>query len=298
MLRQAENIVKIEGLLSEIDIQKKTFKKNGKNVDAIGGTITVKVNQVINNEEKELLIPVHMFSSKLTNDGRPNPAYISIEKVMNEFKSIGATGSETEADAVRITSGAIEMNEYWGRDGRLISFPRIKASFVNKIRKEDCHPEASFSAVFVVAGKDDEMNRNGEPTGRLCVKTIIPGYRGKVDLVPMFVVNPKAIEAISGYWNIGDTMRAVGKLDFSSTTETIKEEVDFGEPIEKTRTISISDLIITGGSNTPLDGEMAYDYDEIKTACDERLARLEALKEKASEPKKAPAQGDFKNLGF
>ena len=150
----------------------------------------------------------------------------------------------------------------------------------------------------IVAGKDDELNRNGEPTGRLCVKTIIPKYGGKVDLVPMFVVNEKAINAISNYWNAGDTMRAVGKLDFSSTTETIKEEVDFGEPIEKTRTISVSDLIITGGSNTPLDGEMAYDYDEIKTACDERLARLEELKNKASEPKKAPAQNDYNNLGF
>ena len=116
----------------------------------------------------------------------------------------------------------------------------------------------------------------------------------------MYVVNEKAISAISSYWEVGSTMRAVGKLDFSSTTEIIKEEVDFGEPIEKVRTISKSDLIITGGSNTPLEGEMAYDYDEIKAACDERLARLEALKEKAqaSQSAKAPAANGFGNLGF
>ena len=300
MLRQAENTVKIEGVLSEVDIKPGTFKKNGQIVDSIGGTIIVKVNQTINNEEKELTIPVHMFASKLTNDGRPNPAYASIEKVANEFVSIASAGGEEGADRVRITSGAIEMNEYYSRDNRLVSFPRIKASFVSKIRKEDCHPEASFSATFVVAGKDDEIDRNGEATGRLCVKTIIPGYRGKIDVVPMYVVNEKAISAISSYWEVGSTMRAVGKLDFSSTTEIIKEEVDFGEPIEKVRTISKSDLIITGGSNTPLEGEMAYDYDEVKAACDERLARLEALKEKAqaSQSAKAPAANGFGNLGF
>ena len=45
---------------------------------------------------------------------------------------------------------------------------------------------------------------------------------------------------------------------------------------------------------------MAYDYEEVKAACDERLARLEALKEKAKAgpATKAPAPNDFKNLGF
>ena len=115
MLRQAENTVKIEGVLSEVDIKPGTFKKNGQIVDSIGGTIIVKVNQTINNEEKELTIPVHMFASKLTNDGRPNPAYASIEKVANEFVSIASAGGEEGADRVRITSGAIEMNEYYSR---------------------------------------------------------------------------------------------------------------------------------------------------------------------------------------
>ena len=74
MLRQAENTVKIEGILSEIDLQPKTFKRDGKDVEAIGGSITVKVTQKINDQEKELMIPVYMFAAKLTNAGKPNPA--------------------------------------------------------------------------------------------------------------------------------------------------------------------------------------------------------------------------------
>jgi hypothetical protein len=41
MLRQAENKVRIEGILSEINIDYKSFVKDGKTVEAIGGNIKV-----------------------------------------------------------------------------------------------------------------------------------------------------------------------------------------------------------------------------------------------------------------
>lgn len=301
MLRQATNTVKVEGILSEIDIKPSTFKKNGKDMEAIGGTIIVKVNQKINNEEKELAIPIHMFAAKLTNKMQPNPAYASIEKVANEFVSIAAAGDENKADRVRITSGSIKMNEYYTQDGRLVSFPRIMASFVQKIRKEDCNPEASFVAEFVVAEKVDEVDRNGEPTGRLQVRSILPQYGGKVDVVPMYAESENVINAISSYWNIEDTVKATGKLDFSSKTETVVEEQDFGEPIEKIRTINKSDLIITGGSQTPLEGDFAFEKADIDEALADRKARLEAQKNRdmsRTSAKSAPAPGGFNNLGF
>lgn len=302
MLRQATNTCKIEGLLSEKDIKQTTFKKNGKDMEAIGGTIIVKVNQTINGQEKELAIPIHMFAPKLTNKMQPNPAYSSIEKVANDFVSIASTGDENKADRVRITSGSIRMNEYYTQDGRLVSFPRVMASFVQKIRKEDCNPEASFITEFVIADKNDEMDHNGEPTGRLQVKAILPQYGGKVDVIPMFAENDNVINAISSYWNVGDTVKATGKLDFSSTTETIVEEMDFGEPVEKIRTTNKSDLIITGGSQTPLEGDLAFDNDEIQTALAERKDRLEANKSRdmsRTTTKSAPPKDGFNtDLGF
>ena len=59
MLRQADNKVKIEGILAEVDIHPSTFKKNGVDVDAIGGKIIVNVTQPINGEEKKLAIRRH-----------------------------------------------------------------------------------------------------------------------------------------------------------------------------------------------------------------------------------------------
>ena len=41
MLRQAKNICKIEGILSEIDLSTKEYMKDGKETHAIGGEIKI-----------------------------------------------------------------------------------------------------------------------------------------------------------------------------------------------------------------------------------------------------------------
>lgn len=302
MLRQAENTVKIEGILSEIDLQPKTFKRNGKDVEAIGGSITVKVTQKINDQEKELMIPVYMFAAKLTNAGKPNPAYESIKTVKDSFNSIASTGSEEAADRIRITRGQIRMNEWYAADGHLNSFPRVNASFVTRIAKNECKPEATFIMQFAVGNAAEEI-KNDEPTGRYKITALLPQYGGKVDVIPLYAEADGVISAISTYWGTGDTVRANGRLDFSSTTEVTYEEVDFGEPVEKVRTINKSDLIITGGSQEPFEGEFAYAKDELDAALAERKVRLEAQKEKdMSRAHAAPAPqksgSGFADLGF
>ena len=300
MLRQAENKVKIEGILAEIDIKPGSFSKNGQLMESIGGSILVKVTQKISGVEKELSIPVHMFASKLTNRGTPNPAYESIKKIADEYVSIAASeNGEAGADRIRITGASVRMNEYYSQDGRLISFPRVNASFVTRINKADCKPEATYTAEFVVANKSEEVDRNGEPTGRYRIDAILPQYGGKVDVIPMYAQSEGVIDAISTYWNIGDTVKANGRLDFSAITETIVEEVDFGEPIEKTRTVNRSDLIITGGSQEPLEGDFAFNNSEIQSALADRKLRLEKQKDKdMSRATSRPAPPKNTNNGF
>ena len=302
MLKQAENSVKIEGILSEIDLKTGTTNKNGKTIEYIGGSIKVRVTQMINGQEVDLEIPVYMFSNKLTNAGGPNPAYESINRVMTEYTSIAAGGIEA-ADRVRITNGNIRMNEYYNQNGSLNSYPRINASFVTKITDlTKFNPEASFSAVFVIAAMGPETDREGVALeNRFKIRGILPQYGGKVDVVDFYATNPNVIDAVSSYWSEKDTVKINGKLNFTSTVEEKMVEVDFGEPRMERRTVSVSELIITGGTQTPLDGEFAYDEDEIATALQERQAYLATLKEKAKSkdaaPKAAPAKKGF-DLGF
>ena len=297
------NVVKIEGILSEIDIDYKDFKKNGVDTKAIGGVIKVRVNQAINGVDTELEIPVHMFAAQLTNSGAPNPAYESIARIKDEYVSIAASDID-HADRVRITKGAINMNEYYGQDGRLISFPRITASFVSKIKREECKPKAEFTVTFMVGKAGYELDKEGVETDKYKVTGMVPQYGGKVDVIPFFAYNPGVIDAVSNYWQEGDTVKATGRLNFTSETKEVEVKVDFGEPTIETRTYSISELVITGGSSTPLEGEFAINYDDVKAALEDRKNRLAESKEKSTNrgaSGKAPAPAaakKFSDLGF
>ena len=304
MLKQAENSVKIEGILSEIDLKTGVSNKNGKTTEYIGGSIKVRVTQVLNGENVDLDIPVFMFSNKLKNDGNPNPAYASIERVMNEYVSIAAGGIDA-ADRVRITNANIRMNEYYGQGGQLNSYPRINASFVTKVTDlSKFNPEATFSAVFMIAAMGHETDKDGvQKENRFKIRGILPQYGGKVDVVDFYATTPSVISAVSSYWSEKDTVKVNGKLNFTSVVEEKMVEVDFGEPRMERRTVSVSELIITGGTQTPLDGDFAFDEDEINEALKARQAYLAELKEKAKdkEPKKAsaaPAKKGFSDLGF
>ena len=303
MLESKENSVKIEGILSEIDLEAGSYNKDGKTVEKIGGSIKVRVNQMLNGAEVELDIPVYMFANKLTNKGTPNPAYASIERVMNEYKSIAAVGIDA-ADRVRITGANIRMNEYYGQGDKLNSYPRINASFVTKVTDmSKYNPEATFSAIFAIGSMGYETDKDGvEVADRYKIRGIMPQYGGSVDVIDFFATSPNVIDAVSSYWEQGDTVKINGKLNFTSKTEEKLVEVDFGEPRVERKTISVSELIITGGSQTPLEGDFAFDMDEIQSALEARQARLAELKSKAkakdtkSAPKAAPKKA--MDLGF
>lgn len=305
MLRQAENRVRIEGILSEINLKYGSYVKNGVTVDTVGGDIKVLVNQQVNGENVSLIIPVYMFASKLTNAGKPNPAYTSIETVMKEYVSIASGAGEAGADKIRITSGSIRMNEYWNQQGQLVSFPRVNASFVGKATGE-FRPEASWSMEFAVASMDFVTDADGvevEPK-KLRIKVLVPQYGGKIDTMELYATNPRVIDAITSYWENQKTYTAKGRLNFTTTTQKIIEEMDFGEPEERIRTTTVSELVVTKGTQAPLEDEMAFAPAELAAALKEHKAYLETLKDKtASKPKNTPAPAgtsaheDF-DLGF
>lgn len=305
MLKQAENSVKIEGILSEIDLKTGSTVKNGKTIEYITGSIKVRVAQVLNGNTVDLDIPVYMFSNKLKKDGGPNPAYESIYRVMTEFTSIAVAGFEG-ADRIRITGANIQMNEYYGQGGTLNSYPRISASFVTKITDlTKFNPEASFSAVFMIAAMGYDTDKDGvNIENRYKIRGILPQYGGRVDVIDFYATNPNVIDAVSSYWNEKDTVKINGKLNFTSRVEEKMVEVDFGEPRMERHTITVSELIITGGTQTPLEGDFAFDEDEIAAALKERQAYLAELKEKAKQKengvKSAPAatKKGFSDLGF
>ena len=235
-----------------------------------------------------------MFATKFTNAGKPNPAYESIEKVMTEYVSIASgvgEAGEAGADKIRITNGNIRMNEYYNQQGQLVSFPRVNASFVTKATGE-FRPEASWSLEFAVSSMDFVTDADGvevEPK-KLRIKVIVPQYGGKIDTMEFYATNPRVIDAITSYWENQKTYSAKGRLNFTSTTREIIEECDFGEPDVRIQTVSVSELIVTKGTQSAMEDDMEFKPADLAAALKEHKAYLETLKDKTSQkPHSTPA---------
>lgn len=289
-MRISENQVKIEGILSEVGLETATFNRKGQTTECIRGTIKIRVEQDINGTMTTMEVPVSAFASRYTNAGAENPAYNSLKDVMENYKSIAACGNIDDADRVRITNGSLQENVFYAKNGDLVNTSRISASFINKIAKNECKPEATFTATIVVGNKSDELDRDGTPTNRLNVNGVIIQYGERADLIKFIVAKPDAKNHIEQYWNDGDTVRVQGKVNFSSKTEYIEEEVGFGEPIKTAKTTSVHELLIESGSAGCLEGDAAYDIKDIQSALAARKVRIEEIKKPVVS---APSKPDF-----
>lgn len=295
-MRQVKNKVHIEGILIENNLEIGSYVKNGKTFESIHGNIKVLVRQTINGKPQDNEIPVYVFSNKYKDNGEPSSVFESLKRVKDEYVSAATAGSIEGADCVRITNGNIRMNEYFDQTGRFVSYPRINAAFINRVKKDDCNPRATFEVEFVVADQGYETNAEGENikdqngNDKYYVKGILVGYEDRIDVCKFYCANANVVNVVSGCWKEYDTVSATGRLNFTSTTtsETVKQ--GFGEPIVNTRTITLSDLVITGGSDVPLDEPLAFEEAEIQKGLAARRARLEMDKEKTmSKTRTAPA---------
>ena len=305
-LKETYKRVKIEGILAENNIDYITYtNRNGESVRAIGGDFQVLVRTSVDGIPKDLMIPVHVFSNELTKTGEKNKSFLSIEKVKNEFISIAAAGGEEKATKVRLTTDKIGMNEYYDGTGRLVSYPRISASFVS-VATGNFNPEASFEIVMAVDGIREVLDNEGVPVEpqKLAITGSIVQYNGDVDCIELVTSSPSAITGIRDYWNIGDTVKAIGILNFSYSVVEVKNNdssIAFGAPAAtKKQTRRISELMITSGTS-PFEGDLAIDKAELTKGKAERLVRLEELKAKGNKPKATPAPSASINtddLGF
>ena len=278
-MRQAENKVFIEGILSENNLEVKEYDKKmpdgtTRKMKGIMGTLTVKVPF----EDKEIVVKPKYFINQYKNDGNSNPVFEKMTKTMESLVSIAASNEE-EASRVKISGANLRENMFVGRNGEVVSgAPQIVASFCDIVKKEDFKPAASFTLEFVVGQIQDEVDKEGIETGRVKVVAIIPTYGDRVDVLPLYSGNANVKEAISQYWDTNNTVSAKGRLDFTVETITKTIEMAFGDNEERTYTNTKNEVVITGGSE-PLDGEREYERTDIEVACENRKAYAEKLKQ-------------------
>jgi len=278
ILREADNDVTIEGVLSE---NKLDYKTTAEGKDYISGDILVETSE-------GNIVPVNFFSFAVKKDGGPNRIYNNLKNVVDNYKSI-AKHSRESADKIRITGATLEANEFYNAAGNLISTFRVRSNFINRVTG-DFAPKADFAVEVYVQSLTEEV-KDDVPTGRYLIKGVVPGYNGRVHLLTFFVENPKAIEYVKQNYSVGDTVKLAGKLSNEIIEVNRTEEMEFGDDIITTFTRIKRELIADKGSK-PYDEGDKFSAELIKQAMVERDVDLKTKQEKAMQ-QASPAGAGF-----
>jgi hypothetical protein len=234
-------------------------------------TVTIRVTHAYNGKEETSDIQVGMFATEFTSTGKQNPAWKSLNdlKLMKTAQNVGIDN----ASHVRLTGATLQENNFVSRTGQLINGWQLRGSFINEANVSDV---ASFVTDIFIMSMTDEVDREGDPTGRLKIKGGIVQYGGKLDVVDFIVENPDAVEYISRNWSENQTVEVKGRIRVLSKEEEVQSS-GWGEDVPDTTTKFVRELIVTKGSDEAYEEDFAYDPVEIKKAFNERKAAIEQM---------------------
>ena len=246
-------------------------------------TVTIRVNQTYGGKEETSDVQVGMFATEYTSTGKQNPAWKSLNdlKLMKTAQNVGINN----ASHVRLTGATLQENNFVSRTGQLINGWQIRGSFINEASVSDT---ASFVTEIFIMDMHDEINRDGDTTGRLVIKGGIVQYGGKLDVIEFIVEQPDTVEYISRNWEVNGTVTVKGRIRVLSQEEEVQSS-GWGEDVPDTTTRFVRELIITTGDDECKEEDFAYDPVEIKKAFNERKAAIEQLQINARAT--APKQG-------
>ena len=258
---------------------------------------TVRVTQQVNGVQETSEIPVSIFASKYTRDGKPHPGYKNIQE-MKDYKTVQDYG-EAEASMVRMTSATVRENNYVSRTKQLINGWQINTSFINEGGKNEI---ASFNIDIYIMDMKPEEDRNEEETGRLIIKGAVVQYGGVLDILEFVVEGADQVEYIKRNWEIKTTVNVGGRIRVTSQEEKkTSSEGSWGEELPETSTRMVRELVITRGSDEPFEEEFAYSEQEIRKGFNARKARLEQMQidaKNSATTKSAPATGASKSYSW
>lgn len=289
-LRQASAKISVVGTVSDMDL---SVQKDDKGAEYIGGYLTVKTSD-------KNFARFNVRVNKLKKDGGENSTYAGIQTVMNEYKSISKHGEE-EADRVSVTG---DISPYTNPQTGNTSVG-YRSNFFNRYKGDNFEGDkkSEFAIELFVSQIIDEVDKEGEETGRKLVKGWLPTYNG-IEPITLVAEDKDVVSGLDEY-EAGQTVTFYGEA-INNSIKIVKEiPVKLGKPRQEISYENRNELVITGATE-PYDegcpmGE-PYEIEAIKKAIQERQNALEAAKNApktntTAKPSGA-ASGRTMNLGF
>ena len=272
LTQQSVNKVNLAGKLLDASFGSGKLA-DGRNYER--ANVTIRVTQSYSGKEETSEIPVSIFATEYTSTGKPNPALRNLQelKMMNTAQNVGFNA----AASVRMNGASLQENNFVSRNGLLINGWQIRGSFISEANASDV---ASFSTDIFIMDMHDELDKEGDPTGRLVIKGGVVQWGGRLDVLEFFAEAPDIVEYISRNWEVNTTVNVRGRIRVTSQEEE-RMTGGWGEDIPDVTTRHIRELIITKGDDGPREEDLAYDPVEIKKAFNERKAYIEQLQQTA-----------------
>ena len=251
-------------------------------------TLVVRVEDEIEGKKTVSEIPVNFFASPYTNAGAENPLYKNLQK-MKELHSIQTHGLEG-ADLIRLSKANVRENYFVSRGGQLVDGWQLRGAFCNSV-KEGAKQEATFNMDGFILDIHDEVNRDGDTTGRLIFKVAVVQYAEAVDVFDLIVEAPDKADYLQRLLDVGQTFRFAGHIRYTTEQEQKPTATSsWGETISDDVTRTVRELIVTGGGEAPYEEDLGYDPVEIKKALNVRKAKMEQAQIDAKPKAKSAAQ--------
>ena len=303
VLRQALNKVDIWGYAQESTLEVKSFndKVTGQPYNAISGDVTIKTG------ENETHV-ISYFAKELTKDGAVSKNFKSLQTAINEMVTVAdiAQGVSVGEPSMLTCQGELTLNEFKTQSGELVANIRINGKFAPSRFKGEAstfEPKAKFDIEGIVyKATKNELDKDGEETGRLTIDIYVPNYKGAV--VPLsFVTDPSLSQANKDYieenFVKGASINIYGNMVNKSKKIERVIEAGFGESKVETTYERVRDFVTIGGSlyEVGVHDKQVFDVSLLKEAISNRerfLASLESKEQKPQEEKKAGFGGEQK----
>lgn len=286
-LRQADAIIKAEGILSEKNLEQ---TKNNEGNDVIRGNLVIQVDEFN-------FTTIEVYVNSKTKDGKDNKAYAGIQTVMDTFQSIAEVGV-AEATRVQIKKGQLAPNTFFDQQGKEHRKVKYRSSYFNRIKNEKEHTfSATFEVEMVISSMKNEVYTSGEEqgteTGRVMIHGWVPTYEGIEPLILIAPAEDGIADAVLSTYEKGDTVKFFGNLVNNRIEQTKEIPVVIGKPRIETITSYVNELVIEGSSAAyEEDGNpAAYQVETITAAVAIRSEKLEEMKAKAMSKDKVGGTG-------
>lgn len=268
--------------------------KNKNNENVIFGAVNIATD-----DDSINVIPVNFYVREKTKAGKQNATYANLYQILSEGQTVETVGNES-AFRVRV-DGNIDVNDFYNRDGQLVTTQRVSGSFLHFLNANEPietpnTSASSFEADVLIPMVTEKETNDGSTYVSLAGFAF--NYRG--GLVPItlsvesdsgkdFFLN-EDISSSNPYFG-----KVWGKIKTSVVVSTHEEDgtkAAFGAPRVRETSRSFRIWEVTGANTNDGIGPDTITREELEAASNDRGAHLAELAERAGQ-RNAPAATGF-----